>query len=285
MTKFHINSKGVPARCNAKKGNCPFGGESGNENHFETHKEAYEFSKQLNEEKYGLFPGVDEINIFEIEEEDLENERKRIEAQTKERPRYFVFDNGSTVHKEKDYYRLLNNGRKVVKEIYEGEDFPERFDLEDSLTENHYREVTGLTSPPEGLSISEEREFYLSQEEIEPGIKYGPHKAKLQDYETKSYISDYLGPNLSRQSEDAIKFAKRTTAGSALILPEKSKAKGIRGFFGSKHHTKGILIEKLGSDFHKEAEHREVFQIYYIDERGIEKAKEKVGEKGGRVFE
>lgn len=33
---FHINPKGVITRCRAAQGNCPFGGESGSENHFET---------------------------------------------------------------------------------------------------------------------------------------------------------------------------------------------------------------------------------------------------------
>lgn len=38
-TRFHIGTRG-PAACSAKKGNCPFGGESGSENHFNSLSEA-----------------------------------------------------------------------------------------------------------------------------------------------------------------------------------------------------------------------------------------------------
>lgn len=54
MTMFHINSKGVPAICKAKKGNCPFGGQSGTDNHFSTLEEAQEKADATHEEEFGL---------------------------------------------------------------------------------------------------------------------------------------------------------------------------------------------------------------------------------------
>lgn len=58
MAKFHINKNGVPAPCNAKKGNCPLGGNSGNENHFNTAEEAQIFIDKENEREFELMPEV-----------------------------------------------------------------------------------------------------------------------------------------------------------------------------------------------------------------------------------
>ena len=54
MAKFHINKHGVPAPCKAKNGNCPLGGQSGNENHYNTYEEAEKVAYDLHEKKYGL---------------------------------------------------------------------------------------------------------------------------------------------------------------------------------------------------------------------------------------
>ena len=40
MIKWHINDKGEVGRCSATKGNCPFGGASGLENHYSSREEA-----------------------------------------------------------------------------------------------------------------------------------------------------------------------------------------------------------------------------------------------------
>lgn len=42
MSKYHVNSKGETGKCSAKT-KCPFGGETGVENHFSTEKEARAF--------------------------------------------------------------------------------------------------------------------------------------------------------------------------------------------------------------------------------------------------
>lgn len=41
--KWHINDKGEVGRCSATKGNCPFGGASGLENHYASQEEAEKF--------------------------------------------------------------------------------------------------------------------------------------------------------------------------------------------------------------------------------------------------
>lgn len=74
MAKFHINSKGVPAVCKAIKGNCPFGGESGTENHYDTEKEAQLAADALHEKQHGILPS--EINFLK-KIENLENLEKR----------------------------------------------------------------------------------------------------------------------------------------------------------------------------------------------------------------
>jgi len=65
MTKYHINSQGVPAVCRAQAGNCPFGG---NEQHFTNIEEAQKFADKLNEDKYGIFKNVKANKVYEIPE-------------------------------------------------------------------------------------------------------------------------------------------------------------------------------------------------------------------------
>lgn len=61
MSKFHINKHGVPAPCRATNGNCPLGGDSGNENHFDTHEDAQAYADKKNAEEHGHLPGSDDI--------------------------------------------------------------------------------------------------------------------------------------------------------------------------------------------------------------------------------
>lgn len=51
---YHINSKGAPAVCRATKGNCPFGGESGEDNHFDSLEEAQNEADKAHESEFGL---------------------------------------------------------------------------------------------------------------------------------------------------------------------------------------------------------------------------------------
>lgn len=58
MTKYHVNAKGVPAICSARNGRCPYGGDTGSENHFESKEEAQKFADKMNESQFGVIPEV-----------------------------------------------------------------------------------------------------------------------------------------------------------------------------------------------------------------------------------
>lgn len=68
MSKFHINSKGVPSPCKATKGNCPFGGA---DSHYDTIEQAQKFADSKGEQEYGILP-------IESSEVDLEKEFYKI---------------------------------------------------------------------------------------------------------------------------------------------------------------------------------------------------------------
>lgn len=55
MSKFHINKHGVPAPCKAKSGNCPLGGM---ESHYDSQEEAQAAVDAMNQQEYGVLPGV-----------------------------------------------------------------------------------------------------------------------------------------------------------------------------------------------------------------------------------
>ena len=56
MSKFHVNPEsGQVGACRAAKGNCPFGGESGTENHYDDKQEAYNASVGMLAQRFGSF--------------------------------------------------------------------------------------------------------------------------------------------------------------------------------------------------------------------------------------
>lgn len=52
--KFHVNDFDQVGKCKAGKGNCPFGGETGDENHFTTHEEAEHHAEKRLSKRYAL---------------------------------------------------------------------------------------------------------------------------------------------------------------------------------------------------------------------------------------
>lgn len=75
MAKFHINAKGVPAPCHAII-RCPFGGESGKDNHYNNIEDAAAAADKLNSEGQSMLPDVNnssEENGLSLEE--LSNQR------------------------------------------------------------------------------------------------------------------------------------------------------------------------------------------------------------------
>lgn len=66
---YHINPDiGVPTLCRIVKGQCPYGGESGELNHFHTFSEAQEYSQRIFEQKYSMLStsaGEELLNMIE----------------------------------------------------------------------------------------------------------------------------------------------------------------------------------------------------------------------------
>lgn len=77
---YHINpGTGVPSICRAERGNCPYGGVDGKENHFNSYSEAQIHSQQIFEKKYRILP----INGIEDPERIMQEieARKKIKAE------------------------------------------------------------------------------------------------------------------------------------------------------------------------------------------------------------
>lgn len=103
MAKFHINSKGVPAPCQAEKGNCPFGDVN---SHYDTIEEAQEVADKINEEQFGILQRIDSTNgNYEIPENTVSE--IRIDKDI------FLVDNHS-LKKSGDVWVHLNENEKVV---------------------------------------------------------------------------------------------------------------------------------------------------------------------------
>lgn len=69
--KFHINGKGVPAKCYAKNDNCPFGGTN---SHYDNEEDAQIAIDNKNQKEFGIAPGINEIVIDPFSSETLKTE-------------------------------------------------------------------------------------------------------------------------------------------------------------------------------------------------------------------
>lgn len=112
MTKFHINKKGVPAVCRAKKGNCPFGGEN---EHYNTKEEAEIAAQEKNSKENSLLPGIEESNQSEV--------YKNLESVVSQGNFKYV-ESQMTYHKAEDVYGAY----KKVKEIRDRGDIRKTID-------------------------------------------------------------------------------------------------------------------------------------------------------------
>lgn len=75
MSKFHINKHGVPAPCKATKGNCPLGGDSGSEGHFDSKEDAQAYADKKNQQEHGITPEVlasRESSDIQVSQEDFD---------------------------------------------------------------------------------------------------------------------------------------------------------------------------------------------------------------------
>lgn len=67
MVKFHINKHGLATPCKAEKGKCPYGGDSGNEGHFDNLEDAEKEAEKRLSEEHGLLSNMPtDRNIISI---------------------------------------------------------------------------------------------------------------------------------------------------------------------------------------------------------------------------
>ena len=74
---YHINpNTGVPSRCYAKSGRCPYGGTSGMSNHYKTYTEAQAYAQEVMENEYRMLPTQIAEYEYELDEIDRLLEEK-----------------------------------------------------------------------------------------------------------------------------------------------------------------------------------------------------------------
>lgn len=105
--KYHINGQGEVKNCTATKEKCPFGGETGNENHFLSKKEAeIELQSRL-KDTYGHLQGVmrkETKNSFDKDKEKISDLLLKINI--------FNKNNLPQVHNSSDIVKNWFNGNK-----------------------------------------------------------------------------------------------------------------------------------------------------------------------------
>lgn len=127
---YHINGKGVPALCRAKKGNCPFGGD---EKHFESKDEAQYEADKMNEKTHGILPELemyrkaktkDDFNYIKAQKEYLKNESEGMtyiqRCRSSKRLENYKPVNANTLHykderneKAKGLYESIGKGNLI----------------------------------------------------------------------------------------------------------------------------------------------------------------------------
>lgn len=138
MSKFHINKHGIPAPCKATKGNCPYGGSTGSENHYDSMEEAQKVVNKLNEKKYGILPGED-INKKIIKTED-----------------------GATLKKGDIVFRFVDNNHEFLYADAEEADEAANMSSDDSDFYERYAEAVGMSDKPEIEEIVLDEEMIAS---------------------------------------------------------------------------------------------------------------------------
>lgn len=108
--RYHINPKtGVPSVCRADKGNCPYGGKSGGENHFTTYSEAQKRSQEIFMESYQILPSNNDDEIMK----EIESKKKGSSSKLENLPKGNNFE---------AYKAIMNtDDENLVMGIIEGE--------------------------------------------------------------------------------------------------------------------------------------------------------------------
>lgn len=112
MRRYHINPRtGVPSICRAESGKCPYGGDTGDKNHYNTYSEAQKKSQEYFEKMYNLLPASFTVDSEKLMEEIEEN--KKIKS-----------DMLSTIPSGSDYEitkGIMNGNEDLVMAVVEGE--------------------------------------------------------------------------------------------------------------------------------------------------------------------
>lgn len=83
MSRYHINPKtGMPSVCHAQRGNCPYGGASGSEGHYESYSMAFEESQRRMSNEHKLLPANE---LADIELKKYESLSAKVERLPKDR--------------------------------------------------------------------------------------------------------------------------------------------------------------------------------------------------------
>lgn len=187
LGKFHINKHGVPSPCHASKGKCPLGGESGNENHFDSAEKAEAYVQEMNAKEHGILPemskqeGSYEGSPYEMSDGAASN---------------FVGVNESNV-KEK-LSKAFESGESSVS--YKTEDFnnnPVEFDATiEKVGEDTYR-VKG-----------EIREYSMAEEDFD---EYEEYEEYLEDGPDSSYSTNFemTGDELKQTLSESGRFERK----------------------------------------------------------------------------
>lgn len=154
MTKYHIKKDGSPGKCNAKKGNCPFGE---NTPHFESVEAAQHFADLKNRIEIEEDLGLTTEGIYSLNNQEADSLANSIEE---------------TVQKMDKEIQEMDN---QIEELEKTEDYIEYKELE-KLYEAAKRERIKVYNNKE----DEEESYELMKEDIESVV--GVHEFRDGDY-------------------------------------------------------------------------------------------------------
>lgn len=230
MTKgrFHIGKNG-PAPCNADKGICPYGGESGHENHFETLADAQTFyENKLDDEFGGSLAEPERVNpiskLSKKEQNDLAKETddpevlKYLSKSDSKRIR------GSVLKNERTDADVL----KSMYDHFQSEGSDERLEV----LKNSKMELNNLSDEDFKDAVSDTeglKRAVLSDDFDDRGYRL----SRSEDGRTNIYIfkAAYRNKN-NKLSEEARREMKADYPGiqSVALLEEEVDSDEIRGF-------------------------------------------------------
>ena len=170
--KFHINSKGVASACMAKKGKCPFGGSSGEENHYDSYEEAQAEADKKLESEYGILyqkekgKTVDDLDGY-VNEEVKENSIKFAAQVTLEGKNYgkdASRDTQAVLEDYADYVEKQEDGKEM--KLYE---FYQKGIEDGDYEEND--EVSYFVEEVEGMATSQDQKPWAGSKDAN-GVEY-----------------------------------------------------------------------------------------------------------------